>query len=382
MDNIMVYFILVLVAAVLIVSLFMAIFPAFGGSPTKEQKRVYGGFNNFSNGKFVNQMPTKMSMGVRDLLSMLKDSIAGGNERRPSRPIGVPTIDWSKIRSEEDSVTWFGHSAFLASIDNKKLLVDPMLGPVASPISFAGSKRYSKDMLRLIDEMPFLDAVFITHDHYDHLDYLSIKRLKSKVGRFFVPHGVGAHLQRWGVAEESITELNWWDEMAFEGLTIALTPSKHFSGRGMFNRDTTLWGGWVILGENTRFFTSGDGGYDSHFREIGKKYGPFNMTLIEGGQYDPRWSWVHMTPEEAVQAHLDVNGKNMMLIHWGAFTLAYHGWTEPVERALDKAIQEDVHLLTPKIGETVPLNGELAIPSLSWWRNVDSPRVSPSILPE
>lgn len=364
----MLYFLLFLVVVALIVIGFIGIHPTFGGNPTKEQKRVYRGFDNYTNGKFVNQVPTEMSMSAMDLLSMMKDSITARKGRRPSWPIQASNINWNKIISKEDSITWFGHSAFLLSIDNKKLLVDPMLGPIASPVSFAGSKRYGKDLLYIIDEMPFVDAVFITHDHYDHLDYASIKKLKSKVGHFMVPHGVGAHLIRWGVAKEKITELNWWDEVAFQGLTVALTPSKHFSGRGIFNRDTTLWGGWVILGNNTRFYTSGDGGYDSHFREIGKKYGPFNMTLIEGGQYDKRWSWVHMTPEEAVQAHVDVNGKNMMLIHWGAFTLAYHGWTEPVERALQKANEANVKLITPKICETVPLIGEFPVPFSSWWR--------------
>lgn len=364
----MLYFSLYIVVLILLVSLFIGIHPAFGGNSIKKQKLVYGGFDNFSSGKFVNQAPTKMNMSAINVLSMIKDSISGRKDRKPSGPIQVSNMDWNKIKNKEDSLTWFGHSAFLLSIDNKKLFVDPMLGPVASPVSFAGSKRYSKDMLHIIDEIPFIDAVFITHDHYDHLDYPSIKRLKSKVGHFFVPHGVGVHLNRWGVAKEKVTELNWWDEMVFQGLTVALTPSKHFSGRGMFNRDTTLWGGWVILGKNTRFYTSGDGGYDSHFKEIGKKYGPFNMTLIEGGQYDKRWSWVHMTPEEAVQAHLDVNGKNMMLIHWGAFTLAYHGWTEPVERALKRANEAKVKLITPKIGETVPLIGEYSVPFSSWWK--------------
>ncbi|GAA0378428.1 MBL fold metallo-hydrolase [Bacillus horti] len=345
------------------------ILQAFGLNSIKNRKQKYDGLANFSNGKFVNSVPTEMSMGASNVLSMMRDYMSGGKDRRPSSPIQVSSIDWNKVKREEDSLTWFGHSAFLLSIDNKKLLVDPMLGPVASPVSFAGSKRYSKDTLSIIDEMPFLDAVFITHDHYDHLDYHSIKRLKSKVGHFFVPHGVGAHLSRWGVAEEKITELNWWDEMEFQGLTIALTPSKHFSGRGMFNRDTSLWGGWVILGQHTRFYTSGDGGYDSHFKEIGKKYGPFNLTLIEGGQYDKRWDWVHMTPEEAVQAHLDVNGENMMLIHWGAFTLAFHGWTEPVERAIKKAREANVPLMAPKIGETVPLRGEYSVPFSAWWKD-------------
>jgi len=242
-----------------------------------------------------------------------------------------------------------------------------MLGPVASPVSFLGPKRYNEKILDLIEELPPIDAVLITHDHYDHLDYPSIQKLKSKAAHFFVPLGVGAHLIRWGVEKVRITELNWWEEIQFQGLTFALTPSKHFSGKGIFNRNSTLWGGWVILGKQTRFFTSGDGGYDAHFKEIGEEYGPFDIALIEGGQYDRRWSWAHMFPEQSVQANVDVKGKTMMLIHWGAFTLARHSWTDPIERALKEAESKNVHLIAPKIGETILLTESPASPPTSWW---------------
>ncbi|KAB2332285.1 hypothetical protein F7731_17095 [Cytobacillus depressus] len=364
----MIYLFIFFVVLCVVFSLFINLHPAFGGNPSKEQKEVYEKLDNYVKGKFVNQVPTKLDMSLSDYFSLMKESITGGKDRNPAGQVSVSEIDWNKIKSEEDSLTWFGHSAFLLSIDNKKILVDPMLGKVASPVSFAGSKRYSEDMLHIIDRMPPIDAVFITHDHYDHLDYPSIRKLKDKIGHFFVPYGVSAHLIRWGVEKEKITEFNWWDETEFLGLTVAFTPSKHFSGRGPFNRDTTLWGGWVILGKDTRFYTSGDGGYDAHFKEIGKKYGPFDITLIEGGQYDRRWSWVHMTPEQAVQADLDVNGKIMMLIHWGAFTLAYHGWTEPIERALIEAKKAERNLIAPKIGETARLTGELSVPVSSWWK--------------
>lgn len=364
---IMIYVLILLVIIAAAISLFLTMHPVFGGNPSKVQKGEYSTFENYVNGKFVNQSPLSMGMSVSSIFSMLKDSFSAAKDRKPAGEIPVAEIDWIKIRSESDSVTWFGHSAFLLSVDNKKILVDPMLGPVASPVSFAGSKRYSNNMLQLIDEMPPIDAVLITHDHYDHLDYPSIVKLKNKVGHFFVPYGVSGHLIRWGVAKENITELNWWDEIEFQGLTIAFTPSKHFSGRSFYNRDTTLWGGWVVLGQQIRFYTSGDGGYDAHFKEIGNKYGPFDITLMEGGQYDSRWSGVHMMPEEAVQAHADVKGKNMMLIHWGAFTLAFHSWTDPIKRALIEAAKADINLLAPRIGETIPLTGKLSLPNSYWW---------------
>jgi L-ascorbate metabolism protein UlaG (beta-lactamase superfamily) len=245
-----------------------------------------------------------------------------------------------------------------------------MLSPVASPVSLVGINRYeySEDiMLHLIDEMPPIDAVFITHDHYDHLDYQSIVKLNSKVSHFFVPLGCSAHLIRWGIPEKKITELNWWEETEYQGLTIALTPSRHGSGRDPFNIDTTLWGGWVILGNRTRIYTSGDGGYGPHFKEIGDKYGPFDITLIEGAQYDRNWPDIHMIPEQAVQANLDVNGETMMLMHWGAFTLANHAWNEPIERALKEANEREVNMIAPQIGETVLLDSDLQMPPASWW---------------
>lgn len=350
--------------------LFMNIHPAFGGTPTTEQKETYQQLDNYIDGKFINAVPTRVFVNPSDTPSMSNTSAFEVKDRNPAGPISVSTIDWDQISSENDSLTWLGHSAFLLNIDNKKLLIDPILGSVASPVSFVGINRYeySEDiMLNLIDEMPPIDAVFITHDHYDHLDYQSIVKLNSKVSHFFVPLGCSAHLIRWGVPEEKITELNWWEETEYQGLTVALTPSRHSSGRDPFSIDTTLWGGWVILGSKTRIYTSGDGGYGPHFKQIGDKYGPFDITLLEGAQYDRRWPDIHMTPEQSVQANLDVNGETMMLMHWGAFTLANHAWNEPIERALKEANEREVNIIAPQIGETVLLDSDLQMPPNPWW---------------
>lgn len=348
------------------ITLFLKLDPAFGGNPTESEKEFYKHLDNYVDGKFVDEVPVKMNFSLSS-----DDNKESSKELKPSSEISVHRIEWDKINSEKDSMTWLGHSAFLLSIDNKKMLVDPMLGPIASPVSFVGVKRYeySQDMFKIIDEMPPIDAVFITHDHYDHLDYQSILKLKDKVSHFFVPLGVGSHLIRWGVPKEKITEFNWWEEKDYEGLTLALTPSRHFSGRSPFNSNSTLWGGWVILGKNTRLYTSGDGGYGPHFKEIGKKYGPFDMTLIEGGQYDKRWADVHMVPEESVQANLDVKGKNMMLMHWAGFTLARHDWRDPIERALKEAKNKEVNLITPQIGETVAFDSDLNNSRSPWWED-------------
>jgi L-ascorbate metabolism protein UlaG (beta-lactamase superfamily) len=362
----MLYLLIFLGVLVIGIILFITLHPTFGASPSKQNRESYRNFNHYKNGKFVNQNPTDMKMDLSSILSLMKDSLTGKAERSPSSPIPI-SLKWDKIYSNEDSLTWFGHSTMLLTLDKKKILIDPMFGHSPSPVSFVGTKRYSEDLLDVIEKLPPIDVVLITHDHYDHLDYPSMIRLKNKVRHFFVPLGVAAHLLKWGINEDRITECNWWDEVKWEGLTIASVPSQHFSGRGLFNRNSTLWNGWVILGENHRIYTSGDGGYGPHFKQVGEKYGPFDLTLMEGGQYDRRWSAIHMQPEESVQAHLDVKGKNMMLIHWGAFTLAYHSWTDPVERAISAALEKQVNIIAPRLGETLLLNGNLAAPE-TWWK--------------
>lgn len=369
MKKIMVYSFMTLILLIITGVLFLATHNPLGKAPSKEQQQAFAQLDNYEDGKFVNVSRSETNISFSEGLSMLRDSVfSDDTEREPAGELSVEALDWDEIRSGQDSLTWFGHSTYLLSMDGKKLFIDPMLGPRASPISFAGgSKRYSEDWLGIIDSLPPIDAVLLTHDHYDHLDYESIKALESKVAHFFVPLGVSAHLESWGVDHERITELNWWDETQLDGLTLALTPSKHFSGRGLFNRNSTLWGGWVVLSEDARFYTSGDGGYDSHFKEIGEAYGPFDIALMEGGQYNERWESSHMTPEQAVQAHLDVQGETMMLVHWAAFTLAFHSWTDPVERALPEAERLGAHLITPKIGETLALDKVGSYASERWW---------------
>lgn len=358
------YLVVLIGVLAVVLKLFINLSPAFGSNPNKKQEKLYSSFENYKDGKFGN-LPSTIAAGSVDSPS---DSGKTDVENRPPGKLLIAEFDWNKIYGEEDSLTWLGHSAFILSLDNKKILIDPMLGTRASPVSFIGPKRYSEDLMAIIEELPPIDAVFITHDHYDHLDYQSIKGLKSKVVHFFVPYGVSNHLIQWGVAEGDVTELNWWDETEFQGLTVALTPAKHSSGRGILNQKSTLWGGWVILGDQTRFYTSGDSGYDGHFKEIGDRYGPFDIALIEGGQYDKRWPDSHMIPEESVQASIDVQGEQMMLTHWGAFTLARHGWAEPVERASAAASKKDVDLIAPQIGGTVPMDGKLTVTSSAWWK--------------
>lgn len=341
-------------------------YPPFGGRYSKQKRAEYSKSLQYRNGKFVNQVPTSWDTSLGSMLSMLRDFVKGNPERKPKSPI--PMADFASGRTFNGSnakITWFGHSAFLLEIEGKSILFDPMFGKAPTPFPIR-NQRYSGKLPFEIEELPTVDAVFLTHDHYDHLDYGSIMKLKGKVKRFFTPLGVGSHLERWGISPEIISEHDWWSEFEFEGLQFACTPARHFSGRGLMDRNSTLWCSWVIEGKHSKIFFSGDGGYGPHFKEIGNKYGPFDITLMECGQYDDRWAAIHMLPEETVQAHLDVKGKVLIPVHWGAFTLSLHSWHDPVERAVKAAEELGVDIATPRIGETVTV-GSQSYPNSAWW---------------
>ncbi|MBT3244617.1 MAG: hypothetical protein HN352_15825 [Bacteroidetes bacterium] len=358
----------IIVLIIIIVLLFLNLSPQFGKSPTTEQKIEYAKLENFKDGKFENQHKSPMNINY---WKIFKELTKKASNRNPSKNILVENIDSITIGNHSSNVTqltWFGHSAFLLEIDGKKILIDPMLSKTPSPISFLGAKRYSNIIPIEAEELPFIDIVILSHDHFDHLDYKTIKQIKNKVGRFYTPLGVGNHLDSWGVSEEKITELNWWESVEFDSINLICTPARHFSGRGLFDRATTLWCSWVIKGTKDNIYFSGDSGYDTHFKEIGNKYGPFDISLMECGQYNEDWKLLHMMPEETVKASVDLKSKLTLPIHWGGFTLAFHDWTDPIERVLIKANELNMDITTPKIGEPIILGNE-NFPSEKWWLN-------------
>jgi L-ascorbate metabolism protein UlaG (beta-lactamase superfamily) len=243
-----------------------------------------------------------------------------------------------------------------------------MLGQVASPVSFMGPERFNDKLPIALEDLPFIDAVLYSHDHYDHLDYGTVLKIKDKVGHWFTALGMGSHLKRWGVDSKKITELDWWQESEFMGLKLAATPARHFSGRGFGDRFKTFWNSWVVIGQHQKLYFSGDGGYSKGFKEIGDKYGPFDLCLIECGAYNEAWQDIHMMPEESAQACVDLQGRLMMPIHWGAFSLALHDWTDPVQRLSIKAEELGVKLVTPLIGEEVIV--PVFLPNDAWWNAV------------
>jgi L-ascorbate metabolism protein UlaG (beta-lactamase superfamily) len=302
------------------------------------------------------------------MFTIIRDLIKGNPKGKPDGPIPVELLDIDTMTcNQQAKVIWFGHSTLLLEMEGKRLLLDPTFANSPSPFPLFGGKRFSKVLPIEPEKLSPIDVVILSHDHYDHLDYHSIMQLKDKTRLFCVPFGVGSRLESWGIVQEKIREFNWWNEVNFAGLTLSCTPAKHFSGRGLFDRNATLWCSWAIVGQQTRVYFSGDGAYGPHFAEIGEKYGPFDLTLMECGQYDERWSAIHMMPEETVQAHLDVKGNLMLPIHWAAFSLAFHDWTEPIERVIKAAKERNVGIATPRIGEVVNI-GAAEYPKSIWWR--------------
>lgn len=349
--------------------LFVNLSPQFGGKISDEAKLRYETSTNYKDGLFKNKSEVDLNMKFGDMVSVMFKFFQKTPGTTPEKDLPIQKIDSTNIANYngEPRLVWFGHSTFLMQLENKTIVFDPMFGKVPAPHPTFGTKRFTDELPIEIDALPTIDAVLISHDHYDHLDYESIQKIKDKVKMFYTPLGISAHLIEWGVEKEKIVELDWWQEAIFQDLTFVCTPAKHFSGRGLSDRQHTLWSSWVIQANNSNIFFSGDSGYDSHFKEIGNKYGPFDFAMIECGQYNELWPDVHMFPEETAQAGIDVKAKTIMPIHWGAFKLAMHTWKDPINRVTKKAKELQIDLIAPQIGETILLNNTQKIQS-TWWK--------------
>jgi L-ascorbate metabolism protein UlaG (beta-lactamase superfamily) len=298
----------------------------------------------------------------------LTEFLFGGSKyRRPAGPVPVlerSAADYRVAPASGLRVTWLGHSTTLLEIDGQRVLFDPVWSDRASPLPIFGTKAFYALPLPLA-QLPSVDVVLISHDHFDHLDMPTVKALAARGARFVVPLGVGAHLQAWGVPERDVAELDWWDTLRVGGLTLTATPARHFSGRSPSGQNRTLWAGWSVAGPRHRVYYSGDTALDDAMVEIGARLGPFDLTMMDVGAYDARWADVHLGPEQAVRAHRLVRGNVMLPVHWARFDLALHGWTEPVERVLVAAEAEGVRVATPRPGELF----EPAAPGAParWW---------------
>ncbi|BBZ30289.1 hypothetical protein MMAD_45840 [Mycolicibacterium madagascariense] len=337
---------------------------ALGASPV-EIDPVAKRSPHYRQGAFVNAEPASdVSMTRQEQFTLAREVIGGNPNQHPARPVPVVTPDPSVIAGDL-AVTWYGHSSAVIEVDGYRILADPVWSERCSPSRAVGPQRLHPVPAEL-EAMPAIDAVIISHDHYDHLDVDTVKQLAStQRATFFVPLGIGAHLRTWHIPDERIVELDWNESAQLGELELVCTPARHFSGR-FLTRNVTLWSSWAIIGPRHRAFFGGDTGYTKGFVEIGADHGPFDLTLMPVGAYHPGWPDIHMNPEEAVRAHRDVTDGGLLVpIHWATFRLAPHPWSEPVERLLVAAEKDRVRLATPRPGERVEPSAARLDP---WWR--------------
>ena len=250
------------------------------------------------------------------------------------------------------------------------MLVDPVFSDYASPFGGIGPRRSHAPPIALAD-LPEIDAVLISHDHYDHLDMRTVQSLSSEGARFLVPLGVGSHLDEWDIPTDQITELDWWESTDIRGVTVICTPAQHYSSRGIFDYKETFWSSWSVVGPEHRVFYSGDSGFSDHFDSIGEQFGPFDLSVIKIGQYGPgaSWTYSHMDPEQAIEAHLAVRARYMLPVSWATFNIAFHDWDEPIRRTVRAADERDVKLRTPRVGDI--LKADEPDNSFGWWKDVE-----------
>ena len=324
------------------------------------------GSPEYKEGRF-NDMGNTLDMSFTEYVSTTWEFLFTKNNRTPAAELPVKRVELSHFKNKDGNqlnVTWLGHSSLMINIDGYRILTDPVF---EKRVSILGPTRFNGNVPMDISQMPQVDAVIISHDHYDHLNKYSVKNLIEKTNRFIVPLKVGDLLADWGVPRNKIVELDWWQEYSPDHtLMVAATPARHFSGRGITDRNKTLWASWVIKTPSHNLFFSGDSGYFDGFKQIGDRYGPFDMTFIECGAYGEGWPNVHMFPEQTVQAHLDLKGDVLHPIHWGTFNLALHPWYEPMERLTAAANLNNVKTATPIVGETTVY--DLKIPTARWWQ--------------
>jgi len=335
---------------------------ALGSRATGERLERMRRSPHWGDGRFVNAQEIR-----DDVWAALTAMFHMSPYARPSGPVDVVHPAAELFASPPPSglrVTWFGHSSSLVELDGARFLLDPLWSDRASPLRGLGPERYYPPPIALRD-LPPIDAVLISHDHYDHLDHDTIVALKDTKAVFVVPLGVGADLALWGIPADRIIELDWWEHAEVHGIDVVSTPARHASGRMLFDRDAKLWTGYALLGARNRVYSSGDSGLFPGLREIGERVGPFDLALIEVGQYNRAWRDWHMGPEQAVRALAMVRGKLLLPVHWGALTEASHGWTEPIERALVAAEKAGVAIVAPRPGESFEPSSPP--PVRRWW---------------
>jgi len=360
--------IVIYILAFIIIVFFIIInLPVFGRLPKGLRLEKIHQLSNYHDGALQNQSVTPMQPEGVSFFKILKAFLF---EKHPDKspdkalPFVRPDIA-GEPKGTTPEIIWFGHSSYLIKVDGLRILVDPIFSITPSPFSFIGSKAFMGTDVVTAEQFKNIDILLITHDHYDHLDYQSILKIAPQAKSIVTSLGVGAHLERWGIKADKINELGWNQSLtSFNGLEFTAVPARHFTGR-KFKRNQTLWSAFVLKTASCKLFLGGDSGYDTHFAKIGEEFGPFDLALLECGQYNTYWPYIHMFPEETVQAAIDLKAKVLMPVHWGKFSLAMHPWDESIKRVVLAASAKDFPLVTPKLGETVVLNEYM--PTENWW---------------
>lgn len=335
---------------------------ALGRKPTGDRAERVRRSPNFADGTFRNPEATRTVLANTGR-RVIREFLFGGAKRRPAGPI--PVLVPEPPAADGLHLTWYGHATVLVELDGRRVLIDPVWSERCSPSALAGPRRLHPVPLPL-DELPQVDAILISHDHYDHLDTATVRALtQTQRAPFLMPLGVGSHLDRWGVPADRIVELDWNESATVPGLRLTATTARHFSGRA-FSRDRALWSSWVIAGGERRVFYTGDSGYFDGYADIGAEHGPFDATLMQVGAYDPAWPDIHMFPEDAVAAHVELRGGLLIPVHWGTFDLALHTWPEPVDRLWREAKARDVPLAVPRPGERITVDDPPPVDG--WWQ--------------
>jgi L-ascorbate metabolism protein UlaG (beta-lactamase superfamily) len=343
--------------------------PLFGKSPSGERLQLIESSPNYRQGQFRNLIEKSgMSEGSSIVVELYKTFIKTIPHRNPIDPIPSIKTNLKTLNPQQDVMVWFGHSSVFMQLHGKKFLIDPVMSGKASPFPW-GTRAYKGTDIYQVEDLPDIDYLLISHDHYDHLDYDTIVKLKDKVKYVITGLGVGEHFEYWGYPRHKLIERDWGDKIEFDDGISIITETTHHDSRRAFDGGKNLWVSFVIQSPDKNIFYTGDGGYDQHFAEIGRKYGPFDWALMENGQYDPAWRSVHCHPDEVAQATEELNARNMIPVHHSKFSLAKHAWNEPITRIVEYSRARNYRLATPMIGELIELDNEQQV-FQQWWKNI------------
>ena len=339
-----------------------------GKAPDKKRRKLYEHYSNYTKGKFHNLSHTPdFAEGYSMIYVLYEYLFKRVPHQRPKDKLPSVKNNLHTISPDNDCIVWFGHSSYFLQLDGMTFLVDPVFSGNASPIpgtnrSFKGTDIYS------VEDMPFIDILLLTHDHYDHLDHKTIVSLLPKIGKVICGLGIGSHLEYWGYSPDKIIEKNWYEYVSIaEGFTVFCEPARHFSGRG-FSRNSTLWVSFVVQSPSMKIYIGGDSGYDSHYKAIAEKHQYFDLAILDNGQYDKAWQYIHHLPEEVLQVAQEIHAKQLFPVHSCKFVMANHSWDEPLERITELNTLYNIPLMTPRIGEIVPLAMTKQV-FKQWWKD-------------